>query len=295
MERQTERAARLRIVLSMLIFGTIGLVRRYIPLPSGLLAQTRGAIGAVFLLLVMRLRREKLSWSAIRGNAGKLCLSGAMLGFNWILLFEAYRFTTVAAATICYYMAPVLVLLVSPLLGERLTLRKALCCAAAVAGMALVSGVLTAGGGSLRGALLGLGAAVLYAGIVLTNKRLRDIAAFDRTVVQLLVSSVVLLPYSLLTEDLSALSLTPGALALVGVAGVVHTGLAYALYFGSMKDVKAQTAALLSYIDPVAAVLLSALVLREPLGLTGVVGTVLVLGATVVSELPNGTRAPSRK
>ena len=102
---QKKRSAQGKLVLSMLIFGTIGLFRRYIPLPSGLLAMARGLIGTLFLVLAMALRRQRPSGAAIRKNLPLLILSGAMIGFNWILLFEAYNHTTVALATLCYYMA----------------------------------------------------------------------------------------------------------------------------------------------------------------------------------------------
>ena len=97
----------------------------------------------------------------------------------------------------------------------------------------------------------------------------------------------MLLPYVLLTENLGALTFTPGTIGLLLVVGIVHTGIAYALYFGSLMQLKAQTAAILSYIDPVVAVLLSALVLREHMSLLSGLGAVLVLGAAVVSELPS--------
>ena len=197
-----------------------------------------------------------------------------------------------ATATLCYYMAPVLVILVAPwLLKERLTLRRALCAMAAVLGMVLVSGILTQGnGGDGRGVLLGLGAAALYASVVLVNQRLRDMDALEKTVVQLGAAALILLPYVLATESVAALSWDGRSLLLLLVLGAVHTGWAYALYFGSMGVLPAQTVALCSYLDPVTAVLLSALVLREPLGLAGALGAVLVLGAALVSELPERRR-----
>ena len=269
----------------MLIFGTIGIFRRWIPLPSGLLAMLRGLIGALALLPVAGRRgafRRKPDGKALP----LLILSGAMMGFNWILLFEAYRFTSVAVATLCYYMAPVFVLLASPLLlKERLTRRKALCAALALLGMALVSGVdAGAGAGGFRGPLLALGAAMLYASVVLLNKGLSGIDPWLRTLTQLSTAGVVLLPYVLAAEDLSALTITAGTALLTLLVGAVHTGLAYALYFGSIEYISAQTAALFSYIDPIAAVLLSALILREPLGVREALGALLILGATMVGE-----------
>ena len=285
--------ATFKLTLSMVIFGTIGVFRRYIPLPSSLVAMSRGLTGMLFLLLVMLLRKRGMNRAAVRKRLGMLCLSGAAIGVNWILLFEAYNYTSVATATLCYYLAPMFVILASPLVvGERLTAKKLICVLAALLGMVFVSGVLETGGGSsdLKGVLLGLGAAVLYASVVLMNKQLGDVPAWDRTIVQLGSSAAVLLPYVLLTEDIGALSFTPGTLALLMVVGVVHTGMAYAMYFGSLMQLKAQTAAILSYIDPVVAVLLSSLLLKERLGLMGGVGAVLVLGAAMASEMPEKER-----
>ena len=281
---------RARLILSMVIFGTIGLFRRAIPYPSSVVALVRAVIGLVFLLLVRALRRQPLDLAAIRRNGGKLLILGAMLGANWIFLFEAYNHTSVAAATMCYYMAPVFILLLSaPLFGERLTPRKALCAAVAVFGMVLVSDVFSSGLHGARGLVFGLIAAMLYAAVVLVNRTLSDISAEDRTVMQFAAASLVMLPYVLATENVAALKPTPGALALLLIVGVVHTGLAYVLYFGSIAEVPAQTAALLSYIDPVAAVLLSLTVQREPMSPAALVGAVLVLGAMIASELePKG-------
>lgn len=286
--------ATLKLTLSMFIFGTIGIFRRYIPLPSSMVAMTRGFLGMVFLLLVLRARKVKLNFPAIRKNALTLFLSGGFMGINWILLFEAYNYTSVATATLCYYLAPIFIIIVSPfMLRERITKRKLACVAVALAGMVCVSGVLQTGISSLselRGILLGLGAAVFYASVVLLNKRLGDVPAYDRTIMQLGAAAVVLLPYVLLTENAAQMQFTPAVFGMLLVVCIVHTGVAYALYFGSLMELKAQTAAILSYIDPVVAVLLSALLLKERMDAFGVIGAVLILGAAAVSELPEKSR-----
>ena len=283
---------RMQIVLSMLIFGTIGVVRRYIPFPSSVVALARALIGLVFLLLLRRMRHQRVDRQAVRRNLGKLLLLGAMLAFNWIFLFEAYNYTSVAAATMCYYMAPVIVILLSPLVfGEKITLRKGLCAAVAVFGMVLVSDVLQGGLHGAKGLVFGLIAACLYACIVIVNRKLSGISAEDRTILQFAVSAVVMLPYVLLTENVRALAFTPLVTVLLLLLGIVHTGFAYVLYFGNIPLVPAQTAALLSYLDPVVAVLLSVTVLREPMSLPAALGAVLVLGAMIVSELEPGKRA----
>lgn len=285
-----QAAAKAKVILSMFIYGTIGVFVRYIPLPSSLIAMVRGLLGAPFLLLVMLVQKKRLSGAVIRKNLPLLCVLGVLLGTNWILLFESYRFTTVATATLCYYTAPIFIVAASPfLLRERMTLRKLLCVLTALLGMVFVSGVAEKGIpslGEIRGVLLALGAAVLYAAIVMLNKKLKDISAFDRTIMQLAISALVLLPYNMLSGGFQGISLSGFSALMLLVVGVVHTGFAYYLYFGSMEDLNSQTLAILSYIDPVVAVILSALILGEKLGLFGLTGAVLILGAAVVSELP---------
>lgn len=301
MQKSTANARRANaaFVLSMIIFGTIGIFRRYIPLPSGLIAFSRGLIGMLFLLIFVAVRGIKLSKENIRNNGWKLLLSGAFLGFNWILLFEAYRYTSVAVATLCYYMAPILVVLVSPLLfGESLGGRKLLCVSVALVGMVLVSGIVDSGvgaGENGKGVLLGLGAAVLYASVVLMNKKITGISSYEKTIVQLGTAAVVILPYTLLSETVDPQAWSLRAILCLLFVGVVHTGVAYALYFGAVSDMKAQTAALFSYLDPVVAIVLSALLLGEPMTLAVGIGAVLVLGAALLCEMEPGKKHPKKK
>ena len=283
--------ARLALITSMCIFGTIGLLRRALPVPSGFLAMLRGLLGSLSLLLWVLLRGGRLSREAIRANLRRLLLSGALMGFNWILLFEAYRYTTIAVATLCYYIAPAFTLAAAPLvLKERLTLRKVPCLAVALLGMVFVSGAARAGFSGVsewRGAALAIASAVLYAAIVLMNKRMHGIRAYDRTIVQLGVAGLVLIPYAALVENsFAAVVFTPAVIALLLVVGLVHTGFSYALYFSSVDLLPAHTLALTSYLDPVVAVLLSAFVLREPMTAYDILGAVLILCAAIIAELP---------
>ncbi len=285
---QDVTSAKINVILSMVIYGTIGIFVRYIPLPSATVSMIRGLIGAPFLLLILLLKRSKISWKAIRENFIRLCLLGTMLGVNWIFLFEAYRYTSVATATLCYYLAPIFIVAVSPFVfKEKMKLKKVLCIAIALFGMVFVSGFAKNGmpaASEIRGILLGVGAAVLYAAIVVQNKKLHNISAYDRTIAQLAISAIVLLPYNLIVGNLNDISFTPTTVILLLVVGVVHTGISYFLYFGSMNGLPAQTLAILSYIDPVVAIILSACVLRESIDVFDVIGAVLVLGAAVVSE-----------
>ena len=274
-----------QFLASVFIFGTIGVFRRYIPFSSAFIAFFRGVSGGLFLLLFVRLARKGRQEKLPFGILLRLILTGAVMGLNWILLFEAYNYTTVGIATLCYYMQPVIVTLLSPVVfHEKLTGKKALCAAAAIIGMVLVSGV---AGGTRgvdgRGILLGLGAAVLYSVVVIMNKKTPGLDAYRKTIVQLLSAGMVMVPYLLLTGGAGGNASVTGVILLL-VVGLVHTGIAYVLYFGSMENLKAQTIAILSYVDPVTAFLLSAMLLREPMSAAGIIGAVLIIGSAVISE-----------
>ena len=287
MEKTTSQHRHM-LIASVCIFGTVGIFRRHIPLSSGMIALIRGFLGAGFLLLTGMLRKQRLDHIAIRKNLPKLLISGAAIGFNWILLFEAYNYTTVATATLCYYLAPILVILAAPMiLKTKMTLRKAICAAVAMVGMVFVSGVFPSGFSSAsewKGILYGIGAAALYACVILTNQKISGISPEDRTVVQLSVAGLSLLPYVLLTESFPLPALAPVSVILLIITGIVHTGLAYRLYLGSMEKLEAHTVALFSYIDPILAIFLSAVLLKEPLSLSTILGAVMILGAAYFGE-----------
>ena len=154
--------------------------------------------------------------------------------------------------------------------------------------MILVSGVLEEGissRGEMKGILYGLGASVLYCSVTLLNKRIRRVDPYDKTLIQLLAAAITMIPYLLLTEDISQISLTGQSVILLLTAGILHTGISYAFYFGSMERLRAQTIALFSYIDPVTALILSAVILGEKMSGLGFLGALLILGAALVSEL----------
>ena len=288
--KNEQAGARIALVSSMTIFGTIGIFRKFIPLSSGFLAMSRGFIGAISLVLLMIFWKKQVDIAAIGKKIWLLIISGALIGFNWILLFEAYNYTSVATATLCYYAAPIFVIIASPfILGEKLTAKKIACVLIAALGMVMVSGIFSASFGGLRdliGVFLGLGAALLYASVVVINKKIGKMPPYEKTAAQLASAAIVILPYVFLAEDISPESFTLTSVFMMIVVGILHTGFAYALYFGSMSSLDAQTVALFSYIDPIVAIILSAVVLKENIGIIGYIGAVLVLGSTLYSELP---------
>lgn len=295
-ESVNERKSVLMNIVSMLIFGTIGIFRRYIPVSSAFLAFSRGLLGGLFLLIFImvfhRTSKEKPAPSAMVG----LVISGAVMDVNWMLLFEAYNHTTVAVATLCYYMQPTIVVLLSPIIfNERLKLKECICAVIAILGMVLVSGVIGGerpGNGNMSGILFGLGAAVFYSIVIIINKIIRGIEHYQKTVIQLFSAGMVMIPYMVVKGGSYGVRLDLTTIILLFVVGLVHTGIAYVLYFGSMDGLRAQSVAILSYIDPVSALLFSAFLLKEPLNTMGIIGAIMIIGSAVISEtqigLPGG-------
>ena len=217
-----------------------------------------------------------------------LAVSGAVMGVNWILLFEAYNYTTVAVATLCYYMQPVFYILAGAIvLKERLTAKKLACVAVAFCGMILVSGVLQTGLhiSELKGVIFGVSGGFFYAMVVLINKYMKDISPVNTTIMQMALVSVIMLPYSAATGAFGGVSVTAAGIICLLILGILHTGVGYIIYFDAVNKLPTQTVGILSYIDPVEAVLLSAFFLREPINIYTVIGAVLILGAAAVSEL----------
>lgn len=272
-------------ILSMAVFGTLAPFVRQIAISSGELALYRAIMGAALIGIYLLIKGENPFRAELRRELLLLLLSGGAMGINWILLFEAYRYTTVSTATLCYYFAPVIVTILSPVLfREALTPRQILCFFMATLGLVLITGV--EGRGSLTGILFGLGAAVFYATVILLNKYIRHTAGIQRTFLQFLAAIVILIPYVAATGGVTLSRLSGMGWVCLLVVGIFHTGITYCLYFSSLKAIPGQSAAILSYIDPLVAVLVSVTILKEPLSGQQALGGALILGFTLWNLLP---------
>lgn len=280
--------ARILVILSMAVFGTLGLFVRNISVSSGELALYRAVMAVLFLLIYLVVTGQKMNFRAIGREAPLLLLSGAAMGVNWILLFEAYRYTSVSVATLSYYFAPVIVMIACPILfREKLTLKQILCFMLSTAGLVLIVGVTGLKGEShhLTGILFGLGAAVFYAAVVLLNKGIKGVSGLHRTLLQFVAAIVVLFPYVLCTGGMNLSGLDVKGVLCLLVVGVLHTGITYCVYFSALRVLPGQEAAILSYLDPLVAVLLSVLVLGESMTLPQILGGILLLGFTLLNEI----------
>lgn len=278
----------------MVLFGTLAPFVRNIPLSSGALALARAVMAAVLIGGFLLITRQKLHLGNLKRNLPLLLLSGAAMGINWILLFEAYRYTTVSVATLSYYFAPVIVTAVSPLLfRERMTGKQLFCFLMATLGLVLITGIgdVSSGTDHGKGILFGLGAAVFYAAVMLLNKGIREVDGICRTFLQFLAATAVLLPYVFSTTGIALASLDPLGWGCLLTVGLVHTGITYCMYFSSLKELPGQKAAVLSYVDPLVAVAVSVLFLGEPMTLRQAVGGALILGFALLNELKKDREA----
>ena len=275
------------MITSMAIFGTLAPFVRNISVSSGELALYRAVLAALMIAVFLLVTKQKIPFANIRKEVPWLIASGMTMGINWVLLFEAYKYTTVSVATLSYYFAPVIVTVVSPILfKERLTRKQILCFIMSTLGLAMITGIGGAGGGrDVVGILFGLGAAVLYASVVLLNKYIRNVVGIHRTLLQFLAAIVVLLPYVMLTGGITLGNLNGIGWLNLLIVGLVHTGLTYCMYFSALKELPGQKAAILSYIDPLVAVLISVSVLGETMTLWQLVGGAMILGFTLWNEI----------
>lgn len=280
--------ARIMLILSMAIFGTLGPFVRYIPVASGELALYRAILAALLIGTYLFITKQSIPFWDIKKEIPLLLASGVAMGINWILLFEAYKYTSVSVATLSYYFTPVIVTLVCPILfHEKLTRKQLLCFFMSTLGLVLITGIGDMGksGTDLIGIFFGLGAAVFYATVILLNKFIKKVEGIHRTFLQFLAAILVLLPYVIATSGVSLHLLNGKGWICLLIVGLVHTGITYCLYFSSLKELPGQKAAILSYIDPLVAVLVSVCILGESMTPMQVLGGVLILGFTLWNEI----------
>ena len=276
---------RVKYIIAVVLYGTIGMFLRQVKVPSEIVVLCRGILGAAFILIYRKIRHQSMERNAIRRNLRWLLISGICLGLNWIFLFAAYLHTTVAIASLCNYMAPIVVIVIAPaVLHEKPDIRKIPCVIAAFAGIVLVSGFWEGNGGDISGVLMGLAAAACFVMIVVCNRKMDGINAYDKSIIQLAMSAVTVLPYVIIRNWGAEMDWDIRSVVIVLILGIVHTGVAYCLYFSGMATLPVQTVAILGYLEPVVSVLCSAIILHENMSLWGWIGAVLILGAAIISE-----------
>ncbi len=280
---------RLFIVIDMLLWSTLGVLRRYVYLPSEVIAMLRGIMGSAFLISVLYLKYDGFHREQVRKNIKALLIGGIMLGINWAFLFEAYRYTQVGIAEIFYFTNTVFVILLAPFITkERITLSQWICVLVALGGMVLVSGAykLTLSTKDLLGICLAVLAALASTATIFSGKVMKDIPDIEVAAIQLTLSGLILIPYTLFTGELANARFGLDMSTLITcVLGFVHTGVAYVLFFAALPKIPSAEYTILSYIDPIFAIVWGWLLLGEVLSVPQLIGAALIIGSLMYSEL----------
>lgn len=317
-------------LISLLLFGSNGIVAAMVALPSLDIVVIRTLLGSLFMGTLLcalslgrrikagrgesaQVRSEKVKGTAsAAASAGRSLFSGRRaalalqacagiaLGASWIYLFEAYRLVGVGTASLIYYCGPIVVMALSPVLfKERLTASKVAGFAAVAAGAFLVSEQALEGGEDLHGIVLGIASALAYSAMVICSKKAaqacpqRGGSGIETTFIQLFSAFIVAAGFLALTQGPGALAIPVGAedIAPLLMLGVVNTGIGCLLYFTSIGHLPVQTVAICGYLEPLSAVALSALVLGEPMGPVQIIGAALIVGGAAFGELYKGKAA----
>lgn len=279
---------KLQYLILMVVFGCMGPIVREISMPPSVIACLRAWFSAAFLVVYLIFSKRRLKKEDIKSVVLPMVMSGMLLSGDWIGLFNAYSHTTIATATVCYYMAPILTLIVSPIfLKEKLGLKHIICVFAAFFGMILVSGVVNNGKPSpedIKGVLFALMGASCYCCVIIINKKYPKGDAIIRTAIQLSMTAIMTTPYILMTENVKELDFSLRNFILIILLGVVFTAVAYIGYFYLMIKLHTRTVAIFSYADPVVAVAVSVFYMHEKITVFGILGSILIIGAAVFSE-----------
>ncbi len=284
--------SKIQFILSMIIFGTIGLVVRNIDLSSSERALLSSLIGCLFLTVLFFMMKKKISWQLMKSNASILLFSSIALGGNWVFLYQSYDHTTIANATLGYYFAPVFVMILSPIiLKEQLSLKKVVCILVAIMGLVLIvgEGVSAPKTDDLLGLFYGLVAGAFYAALLLLNKFIKGMEKLELTIIQLGTTAIFLMPYVLLTSGFGMFNVSRASIPFIFILGIFNTGIGFWLFFSGMEKLKGQSIAMLSYVDPFVAILISALVLQEQMTMLQMLGGALLLASTFMSEIKSLT------
>ncbi len=279
-----KKGAYLKYIASLLLFGLNGFMVEHIDLSSPQIVVLRCLLGALFLLGIFLLTRQCFTCLHAPRRLLLMAVSGTAMGLSWLCLFRAYQFVGVSIATLLYCCGPVLVMLLSPVLfRERLTLPKLAGIAIVFAGVVLLNGV---GGSTLntQGLLCSLGSAVLYAVMIVANKK-AALSGLENTVLQLFFAFLAADVFCSVQSGALFIDVPAASWVWVLLLGLVNTGLGCWMYFSSIGLLPVQTVSVCSYLEPLSAVFFSVLLLDEALTPTRWLGTALVLGGAALAEL----------
>lgn len=274
----------IKYLLAVTIYGTIGLFIHYVNASSEFIVFCRGAIGSLFIATVMLIKRQKIDFKAISSNLSLLAMSGVCLGLNWVFLFSGYK-RALALTSLCNYTAPLFVVIISTLfLKEKINFKQIICIITSFVGVVLISGIFDSRGVDLYCIVCGMLAAACFVGLVLLNRRFKNIKDLDKTIIQLAFSAITVLPYMVINSSIPT-SLDTTSIIILILLGIVHTGIAYILYFSSIDTLPVEEVAVLGYIEPALSVIIGILILKETSSIFSIIGAIVIIVSAILIEL----------
>lgn len=291
---------RTKLIFISATFGTVGLVTHFIPFSSAVIVFYRALLGGLFIATMVVLSGNRIDVKSMKENLIILICTGFFMGLNWVLQFEAFKVSSIAIGTVCYNMMPIFLLIIASFtFNERITLKSFLCIMIATIGVVLVSNVINVGikSDEVLGCVYGILGAIFYALIVTFNRKLKQIQTHDKVIFQFGFSTLIMAIYVGLIEKSSFIfdSSLPRNEMIIGIICILllsffHTGFCYVHYFNAVSNLKAETVAILTYIDPVVALLLSYFLLKENMTHLQLLGAFLILGSTLFNELSKSNK-----
>lgn len=278
----------IKYIISLLMFGSIGIFVKNINLPSTQIVMYRTIIATLFFLVLFSFTKIKLDTIGIKKNFTTLVLCWISLGVSWAFLFETYAKISISIATLLYYFAPTLVILLSPIfLKERLTKFKLFCVLISIIGMTLISNIDIRNIGTNIGIIFGVMSALFYAFLVIFNSKIKDLDGTSSTFVQIIVAMLVMISYVFIFNDEPLIKPDKTSLIFLLTVGIVHTGIACIFYFSSIQKLPTTSIVFLGYIDPISALIFSSIFLNEKLGVFQLLGAFLIIGAAILNSSKN--------
>jgi drug/metabolite transporter (DMT)-like permease len=270
---------------SLLIFGMNGIVASRIAMSSYEIVFVRTLIGSLFLIAAFTLSRRKTRLMQNRKHTLYLTVSGIAMGTSWIFLYEAYRQIGVGIASLLYYCGPVIVMVLAPVIfREKLTWTKAAGFLMVLAGMLFVNTQVLSEGKTAWGLFCGFMSAILYAVMVIFNKKASSIAGLENSMGQLTAAFLTVAIFVAVKQGF-AFHMEPGDWIPVLVLGLINTGIGCYFYFSSIGKLPVQTVAICGYAEPLSAVIFSMVFLNERMTGYQMIGAVLILGGAAFGEL----------
>ena len=275
----------LKYFSSLLLFGSNGIIASYILLNSYEIVFLRSLIGGLFLIAVFILSKNKITFLNNKKHFIYAVISGMAMGISWMLLYEAYVKIGVSIATLLYYCGPVIVMIVSPFIfNERFTTYKIVGFIIVFIGMFLVNENILGEAKFSIGLLYGILGAVMYAVLVVFNKKAETIKGLENTIIQLISSVLIVAIFVQIKQGLMIPSLMDNIIPVLFL-GVVNTGIGCYLYFSSIQNLPAGSVAICGYIEPLSALIFSAIFLGERLSPIQMLGALCIIGGAMLAEL----------